>query len=141
MTRLPLIALAVFGLHAVAAAQTLAIHGGLQIELLMDPVYAPTATDESARMNWTKVSTLSKVTVSTYAPGQQYNLLVEAVNPKRATSMGEVQLSDGAPAMDLVRDIQTRGGGHADLRYTTHVTASESHGQDVHTITYTLTVQ
>ncbi len=141
MTRLPLIALVLFGLHASAASQTLAIHGGLQIELVMDPVYAPTASNGSARISWNKASTRSKLIVSTFAPGQRYDLSVEAENAKRAISTGEVQLSDGAPAMDFLRDVEARRAGHADLRYRTQVTANESTGQDVHTITYTLTVQ
>jgi hypothetical protein len=90
---------------------------------------------------------ITKVTVSTSCPGQDFTLKVLAVNPQRGAPAPEVTLLDGMPDADFIRDIPTANNTRrtCTLRYTASATYAQGNsvelGPDVHTVTYTLIAQ
>jgi len=136
-------------LAAPASAQRLMMLGGGAVQLSVEPSpYGGDAfqdTDESTRILWNQTEARSKVTVSTFAPGQTYRLYAEAVRVKRGTPVGRVELRDGMHDTDLIVNIQKKKAGFANIRYIAEATigdaSSETGLSDQHTVTFTLTEQ
>lgn len=112
------------------------------------------ATDAGTRIFWdADLGTAAKLVVSTIAPSQHFRLFVEL----RVTSYGsgsvadmnpEVELVDGMFDEDLLTNIQPgpssqQGTGTLVYRASARVGDGNSmiHGDDTHTITYTLLAQ
>ncbi len=100
-------------------------------------------SDERTRITWKDSRTDSKITVSTFAPGQRFSLTVEAIQVKNGSSAGRITLEDGMMDKDLIRNIRKHKKGGAKLRYRASARMDQGNsldaGMDVHTITFTLT--
>ena len=132
----------------------------------------PPATDASSTLQYSeRRDGTFKIAVSTTAPGQRYELRVQAMNASNGISTGEVTLTDNmAPATLLYNiDLCDRPGGgppgggppwggppgggppggggppqcraEAPLRYRTFVEAGDEPGSDSHTVQYTILAQ
>lgn len=123
--------------EAVAVSQP-----GVTMTALGGPVSDAT-TSLLWRGNW---FVRTKVAVETWTFDQEYALTVEARNPRLGRSAGVVNLVSGAPARDLVRDID-RGliwlftTGDATLNYVATAPAGAPGGSETHVVTYTITQQ
>lgn len=129
-----------------AEAQRLVLQGPAVVQLDISPDMTGYGSDEDAdtRLRWRQVRNPSKVTVSTFAPGQTVRLTVDPENVVRGTPVGTVMLTDGMPDANLIVNITHRGAGSADLRYTAQIDAEDGlppGGTEVHTVTYTITEQ
>ncbi len=102
-------------------------------------------SDDTTTLIWSGRKQSSKVTVSTFSPGQKFDLYVEATHSKNGKSVGRVKLVDGMMETNLIVSIKRKKMGSASLRYS--VAASLEQGNtdtdltDVHTVTYTITDQ
>lgn len=101
-------------------------------------------TDSGSRLMWLfPPIQQSKIVVRTIAPGQDFQLFVEAVSVSGALAQPEVELINGAPAMDLLRNVSsyTFIVGRATLSYRAEAPASRGNsiarGNDQHTVVYT----
>ncbi len=124
-------------------AQSMLLIGG-PVELVVDgsTVVAgqSVATDASTMLQWEGRRRQKKITVETSAPGQVYALRVMVVGKTGdGTPQPEVTLVDGMFAQDLVRDIKNKKEGQGFVRYTASVAPGQGIGEDMHTVTFTLT--
>lgn len=124
-------------------AQSMLLLGG-PVELYVDgsTVVAgqSVATDASTMLQWEGRRRPKKITVETQAPGQVYTLRVAIVGLSGdGMPQPEVTLVDGMFAQDLVRDIKNKKEGRGFVRYTASVAPGQAVGEDVHTVTFTLT--
>jgi hypothetical protein len=100
------------------------------------------ASDASTLLLWVGRRRPKKITVETSAPGQVYALRVEVVGALgRGTAQPPITLVDGMSPQDLVRDIRNRQSGLGFVRYTASVAPGQESGEDVHTVTFTMTDQ
>ncbi len=132
--------------------------GGSTLSLAVDAAAAgsepTTVTDSSTEIHWSNgFGELAKMTVGTVCPGQRFALSVEV----QVTSFGSgtqvspqpaVALADGMLEADLLRDIGSAlpgREGYGTLVYRASATVADGtsaeHGDDYHTITYTLLAQ
>lgn len=143
---LPALLVAVLPLLQPAAAQRLGLQGSSLVQLNISPDATGYGSDENAdtRIRWRQVRNPSKVTVSTFAPGQTVRLTLDPENVVRGTPVGPVELTDGMPDADLIVNITERGAGSADLRYTAEINAEDGlppGGTERHTVIFTITEQ
>lgn len=102
----------------------------------------PVATDASTVLRWEGRRRPKKITVETSAPGQVYTLTAEVVGVTgRGMALPPVTLVDGMFPQDLVRDIKNKQDGQGFVQYTATVVPGQGAGEDVHTVTFTLTDQ
>lgn len=101
--------------------------------------------DDSTLLIWGRRKQKSKVTVSTFSPGQRFELTIEAASTRNGKSTGSIKLVDGMMDTDLIVNIQKKKAGLARLRYVANVTLEQGNTEtefaDVHTVTYTITDQ
>jgi len=153
--------------------QSIDIKGGptqLDITTATPGQNPPPATDASTTLRISeRRDGAFKITVSTTAPGQRYDLRVEATGLNSGVSQGEVSLVDGMASADLIRNVDLcdrpgggppgggppgggppgggpPGGGppcreEATLRYRAFVAADDGAGSDSHTVQYTILAQ
>lgn len=101
----------------------------------------------STTMNYRRETYLTKITVSTSCPGQDFTLKVVATNVNAGTAAPEVTLTHGMPAADFITNIPPRppNSGSCTLQYTASATfaqgSSAEVGNDIHTVTYTILAQ
>jgi hypothetical protein len=146
--------------------QSLKIAGGpvqLELRTASPGQNPPPITNRSTTLKFTeRRNSAFKITASTMAPNQRYELRVQAVDVTVGTSQGEINLSDGMAPVDLLRGICKNGGGpppgkgpppgagpppgrgppcrgEATLQYRAIVEASDGAGTDTHTVRYTIT--
>lgn len=111
-------------------------------------------TDNLTEIHWdADFGVTAKMSVSTVCPGQSFSLYVELEvtswgSGTLGTEQPEAQLTDGMMAADVLRDIPSTAPGregYGTLTYRATATAAQGtsaeHGDDVHTITYTILVQ
>ncbi|MBT8401415.1 MAG: hypothetical protein KJO98_13125, partial [Rhodothermia bacterium] len=67
---------------------------------------------------WRRLARPSKILVSTVSPGQRFGLTVEAERVKLGLAVGEVDLIDGMPSVELVVEAGSKKNGQCVLRYT-----------------------
>jgi hypothetical protein len=110
-----------------------------------DPV---AVTHNATSLGWSTngSSNTFKIVVSTACPGQSFSLYVEATGVVEGTAQPEVSLVHGMAPSDLVRSIgKNKTGGAASLQYRAVATAAQGtsteNGDDVHTLTFTITAQ
>ena len=99
-------------------------------------------TDDRTRLMWFfPPARPSKIVVSTVAPGQDFQLFVEATSIIGGNPQPEVQLINGMAPQDFIRDVSGifRLVGRANLSYRAESSASGNSGSgtDVHTVVYT----
>jgi hypothetical protein len=98
------------------------------------------ATDASTMLQWEGRRRQKKITVETRAPGQVYTLRAVVVGLSGdGAAQPEVTLVDGMFAQDLVRDIKNKKEGRGFVQYTASVAPGQGIGEDIHTVTFTLT--
>ena len=99
--------------------------------------------DDTTELVWGKGGSRSKITVSTFSPGQQFDLFVEATSVTNAKQAGRVQLRDGMQDQTLLVDVKKNKIGSARIVYTASSTIEDGSTEyglsDVHTVTYTVT--
>jgi hypothetical protein len=105
-------------------------------------------TNTNDRLRYKRLSVISKITVSTSCPGQNFNLSVIAVSPTDGTAMPAVTLVNGQPESDFIVNIPKSPPSNnrtATLRYTAWATFAQGNsaevGNDVHKVTYTIVAQ
>lgn len=100
-------------------------------------------TDDSTVLMWSEGESRSKITVSTFSPGQQFDLYVEADDVDNGRGAGRVKLVDGMRDTDLVVGMNKNKSGSARIVYSARASVSDGNSQsgfsDVHTVTYTVT--
>ncbi|MBI4417739.1 MAG: hypothetical protein HY563_03110 [Ignavibacteriales bacterium] len=107
----------------------------------------PLAVVNSATsLRYRRLGYIQKVTVQTSCPGQNFNLVVAASSATSGIPAPQVVLMDGMPAVDFITSIATGGGfATATLDYVASSTFAQGNsselGDDVHTVTYTITAQ
>lgn len=133
--------------------QSVALSGGaltLRIDAAVPGGELLPVTDSSTELSWSGGGGgTSKITVETFCPGQSFALYVGAqVTSGQGIEEPEVALVDGMLPADLIRNIPRTGGsrqGTATLTYRAVATvadgSSSSVGDDLHTLTYTITAQ
>ncbi len=144
---------------AIANAQTFLFSGGggtinLQIETATAGSEPNSATDNFTELSWdADYGVTSKVTVTTTCPSQNFSLFVELTvttygTGSVGTEQGEIELINGMLDTDMLRDIPLLSPGRVGsgtLTYRAVATVSDGNsnenGDDVHTVTYTLTAQ
>ena len=99
-----------------------------------------------ARLRYRSGTATRKVGVSTICPGQRFSLSVLAIDLTVGIPAGEVPLTDGMLGRDFITDIAGRPpNGRCTLRYTASATFEQGSslelGDDIHTVTYTITDQ
>ena len=111
-------------------------------------------TDNLTEIHWdADFGVTAKMSVSTVCPGQSFSLYVELEvtswgSGTQGTEQPEAQLTDGMMATDVLRDIPSTAPGregYGTLTYRATATVAQGtsaeHGDDVHTITYTILEQ
>jgi len=104
-------------------------------------------TSSTARLQYRRSNVILKITVSTFCPGQHFNLTVEAINPTAGFAVPPVPLVTGAPDADFIMGIAPGGNGaqRAGLEYVSSPTFDQGNsnelGDDIHTVTYTVVQQ
>jgi len=134
-------------------AQTVSVLGGNQVLSITTAVTGsePTAVVNTAStVRYRRQSfVITKLTVSTSCPSQQFTLKVYAssIQANGGTAAPEVTLTNGMPATDFITSIPRFSTQYrtATLRYTASATFAQGNstefGNDVHTVTYTLVRQ
>ena len=132
------------------SAQAISITGGNQTMTITtgtaggQPV---SVLNTACTLTYRKQAAISKITVSTSCPGQDYNLSILATNVTRGVAAPQVSLVNGNPATDFITSIPRTGFTSATckLQFTASATFSDGNsaelGDDVYTITYTIQVQ
>ncbi len=126
--------------------RSLYLWGTPNVQLDVDPTSEGAGAqdeDNSTLLIWGRGRQNSKITVSTFSPGQQFDLFVEATNVSRANATGRIQLRDGMQETTLLTNVRKNNFGSARLVYTASASienGSTEYGlSDVHTVTYTVT--
>jgi hypothetical protein len=129
-----------------SGSRSLYLWGSPNVQLEIDPTAQGSEAqdeDDSTYLIWGRGSSQSKITVSTFSPGQQFDLFVEATGVSQAKSTGRIQLRDGMQETTLLTKVKKDKYGSARLVYTASASiesGSSEYGMgDVHTITYTVT--
>lgn len=150
-----LLLLLVLPAAAPAGAQPLQLRLGAPVNLVIgaDGVLpggglAP-AVNESTVLEWRPDRDISKIIVSTWAPGQSFSLTIEAFDVEGiGTPSSPIALVHGMMPQDLLRNLTRNppiNRSSASIRYT--ATAPQINGVpvqsgvDIHTVTFTLTEQ
>lgn len=142
-----------------ASAQELRFNsGGGPITLTIESAVAGSeplaATDNTSEIYWdANFGVPAKLTVTTIAPGQNFNLFLLLSVPEQGLAaqgvvQPEIQLSDGMLDMDIMTAIPStlpgrQGFGILEYRATATVADGNStvHGDDSHIVTFTLLAQ
>lgn len=102
-------------------------------------------SDDTTSLVWNGQEHKSKVTVSTFSPGQKFDLYVEAIRCRNGKSAGPIKLVDGMMAANLIVNIRQKKKGSAIIRYSVEARLEQGNTDtdltDVHTVTYTITDQ
>jgi len=102
-------------------------------------------SDDTTILRWGGGHAKSKISVSTFCPGQKFTLFVKASNLSRGTASGRRELRDGMSDVDLIYNISKGKKGTASLVYETEVRleagSTETDFADIHSVTYTFTDQ
>jgi hypothetical protein len=105
------------------------------------------ATSTSSMILWINGTQARKISVATICPGQKFSLSVLATGVTAGVPAPEVQLADGMLGVDFITDIPPRGPflSWCRLGYTASATFEQGNslelGDDIHTVTYTITDQ
>jgi len=102
-------------------------------------------TDDTTEIHWDDAEQNTKISVSTFCPGQRFALTVEAKNPVNAVATGAVQLVDGMRDTDLLVHVKKKKPGKAQIVYLTEVLFEQGNTEnglsDLHAVTFTLSEQ
>jgi len=101
--------------------------------------------DDSTQLTWKGAKRRSKVTVSTFSPGQRFDLFVEATEARNGVASGQIQLRDGMMPTDLIVNISRKKKGTSRIRYLAQASIEQGHTSmdvsDIHHISFTMTDQ
>jgi hypothetical protein len=127
----------------VNAISWMQVIGGAVNFNITDAVVTPgqnlmTLTNTSTQLQWGTNVAGRKITVQTNNGSQLFSLRLMATSPTAGAPQPEVTLSTAAA--DLLLNAG-RALGTAGLQYTAVALATQGTGSDIHTITFTLTVQ
>lgn len=145
-----LLVLAALSLSSASVAQVRIQGGNVTLTVSTGtPGGDPTpATVSTNTLRWSQERVITKITVSTICPGQKFTLRVVASGiGGGGTAAPEVSLQNGMLATDFVTDIPPRrpNNGSCTVRYTATATFEQGNstelGDDIHTVTYTITAQ
>ncbi len=145
-----ILCLIMFSVYDVSAQKTkLSLVGAPNIHLdaRVSGVFESVAMDDdnSTELKWQGAKRHSKVTVSTFSPGQRFDLIIEATNTKNGVSSGQIQLRDGMMPTDLIVNLRRRKKGHSRIRYLVQASIEQGHTDldvsDIHHISFTMTDQ
>ncbi len=104
-------------------------------------------TNTATRLDWATNGSENtfKITVFTACPGQSFSLYLVTTGVVEGTAQPERTLTDGMAAVDLVREIGKNITGTGTLQYRAEATVAQgtsaTNGDDIHTVTFTLTAQ
>jgi len=137
---------------ATAGAQELRVQGGNQLLQITTapPGQEPTVVVNTATsLRYRRQPETSKITISTNCPGQNFTLRVRAVSVQDGTPAPAITLTNGMPAVDLIRDIPGQAVNppirRATLEYTASATFEQGNstelGVDAHVVTFTHVAQ
>ncbi|MEP0821648.1 MAG: hypothetical protein HRF44_02245 [Ignavibacterium sp.] len=130
--------------------QTLRILGGnvtLSITTGLAGAEPLPVQNTASRLRYRRSFTVQKITVTSNCPGQNFSLTVVATNVTAGTASPQVTLSDGMPPIDFITNIPSGffTNATATLNYTAWATFAQGNstelGDDVHTVTYTISAQ
>ncbi|GJQ20768.1 MAG: hypothetical protein HBSIN02_11230 [Bacteroidia bacterium] len=141
-----------FFLLAVEAAsgQSITIQGGnvtLSITTGLAGSEPLPVMNTATRLRYRRTLYTQKITVQTSCPGQNFGLTVVASNVTAGTAAPQVTLSNGMPPVDFITNIPFGffSNATATLNYTATATFSQGNsaelGDDLHTVTYTISAQ
>lgn len=104
--------------------------------------------DVSTTVRYRRQNIITKITVATACPGQDFTLKVVAVSVPAGVAAPEVTLTNGMLSQNLITNIPTSppgGNVNTGLQYTASSTWGQGNssevGDDIHTVTYTLVAQ
>ena len=94
-------------------------------------------------LRYRRQARIAKITVTTSCPGQRFTLKVLATGIDQGVAAPEVTLLHGMLNTDVITNIPSSGftWANATLQYTASATFADGDGNDVHTVTYTLSAQ
>jgi hypothetical protein len=132
-----------------AHAQSLTLNGGnISLNITSGTVSGLIPVGNSATsLRYRRTFWTQKVTVRTNCPGQRFNLNVVASNVTSGTAAPTVDLVQGMLDTDIITNIPFGffSFATATLNYQASATSAQGNstelGNDVHTVTYTLTAQ
>ena len=130
--------------------QSLSINGGnisMTITTGQAGLQPLPVTNVATSLRYRRTLRTQKISVSTSCPGQRFNLSVLATSVSSGTAAPEVSLLNGMPSTDVIVNIPLGFFSYATatLNYEASSTFAQGNsaelGNDVHTVTYTLTAQ
>lgn len=134
-----------------AAAQFLLVTGGRTQLTVRSPQFAGLDPrpdeDEATRMLWLFAPAVTtKIVAHTVAPGQSFRLYTQARDVLSGDGLAEIELRDGAPPQDFIRNIRRATIiGRANIYFRAEAPASTGNslinGNDNHTVIFTWTTQ
>ena len=144
-----LLLLPILGTSAHAQKSGLRLVGSPAIQLNVVPSGLSSSTaqdkDSSTRLLWGKRKRRSKVTVSTFSPGQKFDLEIRAMRIKNGKAAPRIRLVDGMMDTDLIVNINKQKSGSARIQYVAKVSLEQGNTEtefaDIHTVTFTITDQ
>ena len=147
-----LLALLVFvgNIAPLAAQGAMKVNGGnivLSITTGLAGQQPLSVVSTATTLTYKRDNVITKITVSSSCPGQDFTLKVLATSVTAGTAAPEVTLMNGMLAANFVTDIPVKPPTTATctLQYTASATFAQGNsaelGNDVHTITYTILAQ
>lgn len=138
-------------MHAPCARAQFSVGGGnptLSVTTGMAGAQPLSVTGTANSLRYRLQNSITKITVRTVCPGQNFNLTVVATAVPYGVAAPTVNLINGMLDTDFITDIQVKppnANQTASILYTASATFAQGNsaelGDDVHTVTYTFIEQ